>query len=79
MVLQNTNRDKAELVAKQVITAVNEAVTEYYKTRGLDLTASIGIALVDDEVKDVSEIYKRADRALYESKGRGKNQYRVYG
>lgn len=79
IVLQNTNRDKAELVAKQVITAVNEAVTEYYKTRGLDLTASIGIALVDDEVKDVSEIYKRADRALYESKGRGKNQYRVYG
>lgn len=79
VVLQNTNQDKAELVAEQVINAVSDAVTEYYKTKGLELSTSIGIALVDDDVMDVSEIYQRADRALYESKGRGKNQYRVYG
>ncbi|MCG5102377.1 GGDEF domain-containing protein [Oceanobacillus alkalisoli] len=79
IVLRNTNRDHATFVAEQVIEAVNESVTEYYKTKGLELSASIGIALVDEEIRDVNEIYKQADRALYESKEGGKNQYRVYG
>lgn len=42
-------------------------------TSGLMITASIGVAEMDMELKDSEEVIGRADRALYEAKNKGKN------
>jgi len=42
------------------------------------LTVSIGIVLHPRHGNDENELIKRADMALYEAKGRGKNRYVVY-
>lgn len=44
----------------------------------LPFSVSIGIALYPDHGTTYLELFKRADRALYESKSRGKNRYSIY-
>ena len=43
-----------------------------------ELTASIGISIYPDDGKDFSELYKKADKALFKAKGEGKNRYVFY-
>lgn len=42
------------------------------------LTASIGVALFPDDGKDVTQILKNSDSAMYESKSAGRNTYALY-
>ena len=42
------------------------------------VTASIGIAIFPTDGKDLKALAKHADRALYEAKRRGKDQYVIY-
>lgn len=79
VIVENSDCNKVVILAEQLITALNETVTEKYKSNHIDLTASIGIAFATKETRDVNKLYKQADRALYESKAGGKNQYQVYG
>ena len=44
----------------------------------LRITASIGISLYPDDGKDIEELIKNADTAMYKSKELGKNQYQLY-
>lgn len=44
----------------------------------LPFSISIGIALYPEHGTSYVELFKRADRALYESKSKGKNQYSIY-
>lgn len=46
---------------------------EFPQLEGLSCSASIGVAAVKQS-KDVDELLKRADRALYKAKGSGRNQ-----
>ena len=48
---------------------------EYRKLYGVSV--SIGIAFVDDRVKNFKEVYRYADIALYIAKRQGKNQYYI--
>lgn len=43
-----------------------------------NLTYSMGIVMVPDNINDFKTIYRKADLALYESKKNGKNQYQFY-
>lgn len=42
------------------------------------IAGSIGIARYPEDGKDYEELYKAADKALYQSKGRGKDSYTFY-
>lgn len=46
--------------------------------QSLPFSVSIGIALYPEHGTTYVDLFKRADRALYESKSRGKNRYSVY-
>lgn len=43
-----------------------------------DIHVSIGVAFRGDEKLNLKELYRNADRALYETKRRGKNGYTIY-
>ncbi len=43
----------------------------------IDVSISVGIAMANSE-DDVDSLYDKADRALYESKENGKNQFNIY-
>ena len=44
----------------------------------IKITCSIGIAIYPKNGKDFSQLYKRADSALYIAKQRGKSQFCIY-
>ncbi|MGH2412789.1 MAG: bifunctional diguanylate cyclase/phosphodiesterase, partial [Microcystaceae cyanobacterium] len=57
-----------------------QALESVFRFDGHELyvTASIGIALFDDDSYDVETLIKQADAALYRAKEQGKNQYQFY-
>lgn len=44
----------------------------------MNVSCSIGVALVPDHGRGYNELFTRADKALYQSKSRGKNCYTIY-
>jgi diguanylate cyclase (GGDEF)-like protein/PAS domain S-box-containing protein len=55
-------------------------VAQPYRIQGRDIrvTASIGIALADDDSADAEVLLRSADVAMYLAKDRGKNRYAVF-
>lgn len=62
--------------AKTILSAIHEDVTEGDKT--VNIHASIGIAMYPDHGTSYETLYQCADRALYRSKGLGKNVATIY-
>jgi diguanylate cyclase (GGDEF)-like protein/PAS domain S-box-containing protein len=62
--------------AKQIIKAFHSILKA--EKDGCRLSCSIGIALFPAQAGDFKELFRRADHALYQAKGQGKNQYLVY-
>ena len=70
------SRRLIELKAKSLC----ENLKETYSDDRADVTvsASIGIAIYEKDGRSFSELYRRADLALYQSKNNGKNQFTFY-
>ena len=64
---------KAEAVRLANLRSYSDGVSK------VDISSSIGIAVSPNDGSDFETIYKRADRALYESKNSGKNKYTRFG
>ncbi|QOL50281.1 sensor domain-containing protein [Massilia litorea] len=67
---------QAEHVAEKLLGAFNEPFQldghQHYAT------PSIGVALFDQDIKDIDELLKRADLAMYQAKAAGRNTIRFF-
>lgn len=64
----------------QYAVEIREAVTQPFTLYGIeiDITASIGIAVVPKDGKNFEDVRKKADIAMYKAKKRGKNGFEHY-
>jgi diguanylate cyclase (GGDEF)-like protein len=72
-----TSVEAAEKLAKRLLSGAKQPVS--FNGHDLQIGASIGISLSMNSVLESDQIVKFADLALYESKRRGKNRYRIFG
>lgn len=81
VILPNTPSENGSIVGRRIR---DEITNQYLQTRTgqIKLTVSIGIAGLSngrwDKIKSLDELLHQADRALYLSKGSGKNQVSLY-
>ena len=57
---------------------INELARQIKLKNDMELTASIGIAIVPDTGRDYNIVFDSADLALYKTKSQGKNGYNVF-
>ncbi len=75
--LKNTNKlAAAEQRADEMLFLLQNE--DDYNRRNYPITASIGIAIIDETVENFSDAYKHADIAMYRVKHSHKNGYAVY-
>lgn len=67
--------EKSEAINAELLAAAREFMGE---SMNIPLGASLGAVFVPDEGTDFSELYKKADKALYSVKQNGKHGYAVY-
>jgi diguanylate cyclase (GGDEF)-like protein len=68
IILSNTDRTGALMVAEQLRVAIENATWE-----DREITASIGVATLNPEIRTSEALVDHADRALYRSKQAGRN------
>lgn len=73
VVLPDTSAEEASLLAARLFVEVENSGKEYR----LPLTVSIGLACLRESDRTTDDIVRRADRALYASKTRGRNRFSV--
>lgn len=76
LLLTNANIQKAKELAERIRSSI-EKHKFIYEDKEINVTISLGIANVVDEHNDSTDLYKMADKALYESKRTGKNKVTV--
>lgn len=70
------HRKNAEVVAGKVMDTMARPVR--INSHELQVSASIGIALYPDDSAEIDGVIKCADTALYQAKGEGRNNYKMY-
>lgn len=68
--------EQAALLAERVVSAFQPPII--LKSLELRITASIGVAVLENATMDTAELLKNADVAMYRAKQDGRNQYRFY-
>lgn len=77
IVLSNTEAEQAMEVAERVRKRIASHEFVYEGTK-LVITVSLGVASVKKDFHDGTDLYKAADKALYESKRSGKNRVTLF-
>lgn len=78
LIMPSADRAEAEDTAQQLIDSILVSTAEEFQLDGEKVTVSIGIALFPEHGLNPDMLYKRADQALYDSKKKGKNQFKFY-
>ena len=79
ILLPDTNEVNAELIAEKIRKAIEllNSDSEIYPELAT-VSASFGISTIVDKSTNFETLYDQADKALYQSKGEGKNQVSTY-
>jgi diguanylate cyclase (GGDEF)-like protein len=78
MILPETSAADAMQMAERLIDSITALTTSNRELSDQPVTISVGIAVSPIHGQDAETLIKHADKALYSSKKRGKNQYQVY-
>ena len=70
------NREDATVVAAKIMTALTVPV--FIRGHKLNITTSIGIALFPEDSREIEEVLKYADMALYAAKAVGRSNFQFY-
>lgn len=73
VLLPETDRERATVVAERIRAAIHGTVLSTADGE-LAITVSIGLASYPEDAGEVAEVLERADKAMYRSKQRGRNQ-----
>ncbi|SMY15862.1 sensor domain-containing diguanylate cyclase [Photobacterium aquimaris] len=78
IVLTNNYNKELDLITKlqKLVVDLNGSVSN--GTLTIPFSASIGVALTDNETRDIEQLIINADKAVYDSKKKGKNCYSFY-
>ncbi|MCY0874822.1 MAG: sensor domain-containing diguanylate cyclase [Firmicutes bacterium] len=69
--------DDVEAIAKRIVNVMQLPIP--LPDAEVKVTVSMGISVLPVDGRDAAELIRKSDFALYEAKGRGKNQYQFYG
>lgn len=61
-----------------IANAIVSIVGDKYKNSDTPVTVSLGVAISTPDIVSFKQLYKKADTALYETKGNGRNGYTLY-
>ncbi len=75
--LPATARTAAEMVAERIRNRFCSSTFYSAPDQGFGCTVSLGLSFLEDKDKRRTDLFRRADQALYEAKARGKNQVRM--
>lgn len=71
-----TGERDADVIAEKILETIREPfMIERHK---INITASLGVAFYPNDGGDVETLVKKADIAMYQTKGSGRDQYRHY-
>ncbi len=70
------NREDASVVAAKIMAALTVPV--FIRGHELNITTSIGISLFPDDSREIEEVLKFADMALYAAKAVGRSNFQFY-
>ncbi|MCX7571476.1 PAS domain S-box protein [Tumebacillus sp. DT12] len=76
LILPDIKKGTAETVAQRVLDSLRRPI--FIGVQDYHVTASIGISIYPDHGGDAAALMKRADAAMYRSKGLGKNTWQMY-
>lgn len=74
MLLPNTDRDGAAVIAERV----RKTVAEIDVLDDQRVTVSLGVAMFPEDAPDASRLFRSADRALYRAKANGRNRVEFF-
>jgi len=73
LVLPNATLQSARIRAEAICSAIREEGVQL-----MGVTASLGVAIFPDHAAEPESLLRAADKALYDAKGRGRNQVRIF-
>jgi diguanylate cyclase (GGDEF)-like protein len=73
-ILPKTSVSQGKIFAQELLDSVREHGIVISADTTLKVTLSIGVAQLSDDIQSIEALYGAADKALYESKHRGRNQ-----
>ena len=71
--LPQTKIEEASIVAQRLRAAVESTQINIDEDKNINITISIGLSQLREKDK-AEDLYKRADKALYDAKNRGRNR-----
>lgn len=77
ILLPGVQGKEAEVLAERIVRAIAQ-IPFRFEGQNLRLTTSLGIAYYPRHAADADDLVARADIAMYQAKGAGKNTWRVY-